>query len=203
MEVHHVDFVASYPRESACPKGGTPEFAFIGRSNVGKSSLINMLTRKGMAKVSATPGKTQLLNYFLINHKWFLVDLPGYGYAKVSKDKQKKLASMINGYLMNHTAMLSAFVLVDSNIPPSKIDLAFINGLGEHGIPFVLVFTKADKLGSVTLQKNIDLFMTALSETWETLPAYFISSSERRTGKEEILGYIAECLRNRPVTTDL
>ena len=203
MEVHHAEFIASYPRESACPKDGTAEFAFIGRSNVGKSSLINMLTRKGMAKVSATPGKTQLLNYFLINHKWFLVDLPGYGYAKVSKDKQKKLASMINGYLMNHEAMLSAFVLIDSNIPPSKIDLAFINGLGEHGIPFALVFTKADKLGKVTLDKNITLFMTALSETWETLPTFFITSSERRTGKDEILGYIAECLRNRPAITDI
>jgi len=202
MEVHHAEFIASYPRESACPKDGIAEFAFIGRSNVGKSSLINMLTRKGMAKVSATPGKTQLLNYFLINHKWFLVDLPGYGYAKVSKDKQKKLASMINGYLMNHEAMVSAFVLIDSNIPPSKIDLAFINGLGEHGIPFALVFTKADKLGKVTLDKNIGLFMTALSETWENLPTFFISSSERRTGKDEILGYIAECLRNRPATTE-
>ncbi len=201
MEVHHTEFVASYPRESACPKNGTPEFAFIGRSNVGKSSLINMLTRKGMAKVSATPGKTQLLNYFLINHKWFLVDLPGYGYARVSKEKQKKLASMINGYLLDHTAMMMAFVLIDSNIPPSKIDLAFVNGLGEHGIPFTLVFTKADKLGKVTLDKNIGLFLAALSETWETLPLYFISSAERRTGKEEILNYIAECLRNRPVVT--
>ncbi|MEO6037891.1 MAG: ribosome biogenesis GTP-binding protein YihA/YsxC [Saprospiraceae bacterium] len=202
MEVNHVEFVASYPRQGACPQDGTPEFAFIGRSNVGKSSLINMLTRKGMAKVSATPGKTQLLNYFRINHKWFLVDLPGYGYAKVSKDKQKKLASMINGYLLNHTPMVLAFVLIDSNIPPSKVDLAFINGLGEHGIPFVLLFTKADKLGKVTLDKNIAAFMTALSETWETLPLFFITSAERRTGKEEILNYIAECLRNRPATTD-
>lgn len=201
MEVHHTEFIASYPRESACPKEGTPEFAFIGRSNVGKSSLINMLTRKGMAKVSATPGKTQLLNYFLINHKWFLVDLPGYGYARVSKEKQKALANMINGYLLNRTALMMAFVLIDSNIPPSKIDLAFVNGLGEHGIPFALAFTKADKLGKVTLDKNIGLFMTALSETWETLPPHFVTSAERRTGKEEILEYIGECLRNRPAAT--
>ncbi|MEO6759849.1 MAG: ribosome biogenesis GTP-binding protein YihA/YsxC [Saprospiraceae bacterium] len=202
MEVSHVEFIASYPRESACPKDGTPEFAFIGRSNVGKSSLINMLTRKGIAKVSATPGKTQLLNFFKINHKWFLVDLPGYGYAKVSKDKQRKLANMIDGYLMSREALVLAFVLIDSNIPPSKIDLAFINGLGEEGIPFALAFTKADKLGSVTLDKNIQAFMTALSETWETLPLFFVTSSERKTGKEEILNYIAECLRLRPATND-
>lgn len=196
MEVHSTEFIASYPRESACPKEGVPEFAFIGRSNVGKSSLINMLTKKGMAKVSATPGKTQLLNYFLINRKWFLVDLPGYGYAKVSKDKQKSLANMISGYLLNHTAMAMAFVLIDSNIPPSKVDLAFINGLGEHGIPFTLVFTKIDRIGKVTLEKNIAAFMAALSETWETLPPYFATSSEYKTGKEELLNYIGECLKN-------
>lgn len=196
MEVHSTEFVASYPRESACPKDGIPEFAFIGRSNVGKSSLINMLTRKGMAKVSATPGKTQLLNYFLINRKWFLVDLPGYGYARVSKEKQKKLANMINGYLLNRVALMMAFVLIDANIPPSKVDLAFINGLGEHGIPFVLVFTKTDKLGKVTLENNIALFMTALADTWETLPLYFVTSSEYKTGKDELLNYIGDCLKN-------
>lgn len=196
MEVQSTEFIASYPRESACPKGGTPEFAFIGRSNVGKSSLINMLTKKGMAKVSATPGKTQLLNYFLINKKWFLVDLPGYGYAKVSKVKQKSLANMISGYLLNHTAIVMAFVLIDSNIPPSKVDLAFINSLGEHALPFTLIFTKADKIGKVTLEKNIAAFMTALSDTWETMPPYLITSSERKTGKEELLNYIGECLKN-------
>ncbi len=196
MDVNSVEFVASYPRESACPKEGTPEFAFIGRSNVGKSSLINMLTRKGMAKVSATPGKTQLLNYFLINKKWFLVDLPGYGYAKVSKTKQQSLAKMISGYLLNHLAMTMAFVLIDSTIPPSKVDLAFINGLGEHGIPFTLIFTKIDKIGKVTLERNIAAFMEALSETWETLPPHFATSSEYKTGKEELLNYIGECLKN-------
>ena len=196
MDVNNVEFTASYPRQGACPKDGTPEFAFIGRSNVGKSSLINMLTRKGMAKVSATPGKTQLLNYFLINRKWFLVDLPGYGYARVSKEKQKALANMISGYLLNHVAMVMAFVLIDANIPPSKVDLAFINGLGEHGIPFTLVFTKTDKIGKVTLEKNIAAFMTALSETWETLPRHFVTSSEYKTGKEELLNYIGECLKN-------
>jgi len=191
MEVHTAEFIASHPRESQCPKDGRPEFAFIGRSNVGKSSLLNMLTaRKGLAKVSATPGKTQLINYFLINKTWYLVDLPGYGYAKVSKDKQKILASMIKGYLFQRESLKLAFVLIDPNIPPTKIDLEFINGLGEHSVPFALVFTKADKLGPVKIQQNIDVFMQELSKSWETLPPYFTSSAERRTGKAEILNHI-------------
>jgi GTP-binding protein len=191
MDIKSADFIASFPKESACPKDKRPEFAFIGRSNVGKSSLINMLTaRKGLAKVSGTPGKTQLLNFFLINQKWHLVDLPGYGYARLSKEKQKVLARMIDGYLRNREQLSLAFVLIDANVPPMKIDLDFINGLGEQGVPFALVFTKADRLGKVVLEKNIQTFLESLSETWETLPPYFVSSAERRMGRAEILEYI-------------
>lgn len=195
MEVNSAEFVASYPKVSQCPKDGRPEFAFIGRSNVGKSSLINMLTRKGLAKVSATPGKTRLLNYFLINKTWYLVDLPGYGYARVSKTGRKTLENMINGYFQNREELVCAFVLIDSNIPPTKIDLEFINGFGEYGIPFAICFTKTDRIGKATLDKNIALFLGELSKTWETPPPYFITSSERKTGKAEILDFIGNALK--------
>jgi GTP-binding protein len=202
MEVKSAQFIASYPKESLGPKDGLPEFAFIGRSNVGKSSLINMLTsRKGLAKVSGTPGKTQLLNYFLINETWYLVDLPGYGYAKVSKEKQRTLANMIDGYLLRREALVLAFVLIDSNIPATKIDLDFINSLGEMGVPFALVFTKCDRLGATTLTQNVDNFMAKLAETWETMPPYFLSSSERPRGRDELLDFIGKTVRklkNRP-----
>jgi GTP-binding protein len=193
MTIESADFIASYPRQSQCPKNDKPEFAFIGRSNVGKSSLINMLTnRKGLAKVSQTPGKTQLLNFFLINNRWHLVDLPGYGYAKLSKSKQKELSKMINGYMQNREELVLAFVLIDVNItPPSKNDLDFINGLGELGVPFALVFTKCDRIGATTVQHNVDAFTAALSETWETLPKHFLSSSEKARGRDDILEYIA------------
>lgn len=194
MEINSAEFVASYPRERDCPTDGRPEIAFIGRSNVGKSSLINMLTgRKGLAKVSQTPGKTQLLNFFLINSRWYLVDLPGYGYARVSKTQQKNLSQMIDGYLLNRQALQLAFVLIDSTLEPTKIDLAFVNGLGEAGIPFALVFTKSDKKGSI--QANVKKFLDAMSESWETLPAHFITSSERRSGREEVLDYIRKILK--------
>lgn len=196
MEINSAEFVASFPRESQCPTDGKVEFAFIGRSNVGKSSLINMLTHKGLAKVSGTPGKTQLLNFFLINKTWYLVDLPGYGYARLSKQKRAELTKMIDGYLMNRRTLALAFVLIDSTIPPLKIDLDFINQLGEHQVPFALAFTKTDRIGKATLENNIARFMGALSETWETLPAYFITSAERRTGKEEILNYIEKARRH-------
>lgn len=196
MEINSAEFVASFPKESLCPTDGKAEFAFIGRSNVGKSSLINMLTRKGLAKVSATPGKTQLLNFFLINHTWYLVDLPGYGYARLSKDKRRSLSNMIDGYLLRRQTLALAFVLIDSTLPPMKIDLDFVNGLGEHQVPFALAFTKADRIGKVTLENNIAAFMARLSETWETLPPYFITSAERRTGKEEILDYIQKAIRH-------
>lgn len=196
MEISSAVFVTSYPKVSLCPKGGPPEFAFIGRSNVGKSSLINMLTgRKGLAKVSGTPGKTRLINFFLINQQWHLVDLPGYGYARVSKSERKTLENMINGYFQQRLELCCAFVLIDSNIPPTRIDLDFVNGLGEMQVPFVLAFTKSDRIGKVQLEDNIGAFMAKLSETWETLPAYFITSSEKRTGREEILNFIEETIK--------
>lgn len=196
MEINSADFISSYPRESACPKGGPPEFAFIGRSNVGKSSMINMLTaKKGLAKVSGTPGKTRLINYFLINKLWHLVDLPGYGYARVSKTERKVLENLINGYFARRQELACAFVLIDSTIPPTKNDLEFVNSLGEMQVPFAIAFTKSDRIGKTTLEKNIADFMAKLSETWETLPHYFITSSEYRTGREEILEFIEKALR--------
>jgi GTP-binding protein len=192
MEVKSAEFVASYPKVGACPKDGRPEFAFVGRSNVGKSSLLNMLTHKGLAKVSGTPGKTRLLNFFLINQSWYLVDLPGYGYARVSKAQQKNLQEMIGSYFRHREELISAFVLIDATIPPTKIDLDFINALGEEQIPFVIVFTKTDRIGSETLRKSIATFMDKLSETWENLPTYFVTSSEKRVGRTELLEYIAK-----------
>ncbi len=197
MIIDSAEFVASYPDLSGCPSDGKPEFAFIGRSNVGKSSLINMLTqRKGLAKVSATPGKTQLLNFFTINRTWYLVDLPGYGYAKVSKKQHKNLGSMINSYLLQRQELVTAFVLIDSTLDkPSKVDLEFVSALGEAGVPFALVFTKSDRVGGNTLQRNMSAFLNSLSENWEVLPKHFISSSERTRGRDEILDYIHHCLK--------
>lgn len=196
MEITSADFVSSYPKESLCPKGGPPEFAFIGRSNVGKSSLINMLTaRKGLAKVSGTPGKTRLLNFFLINKLWHLVDLPGYGYARVSKSERKSLGNMINGYFARRQELCCAFVLIDSNILPTKIDIEFVNSLGEMQVPFVIAFTKTDRLAKVQVEQNIAAFLGKLSETWENLPSYFITSAEKRTGREEVLEFIEKTLK--------
>jgi GTP-binding protein len=196
LDISSAEFICSYPKVTDCPKGGPPEFAFIGRSNVGKSSLINMLTgRKGLAKVSGTPGKTRLLNFFLINKLWHLVDLPGYGFAKISKKGQQQLTNMINGYLLEREELALAFVLIDSNITPTKIDLEFINGLGELGVPFVILFTKSDRVGKMTLEKHVNMFMTRLSETWETLPPYFITSSQYSTGREEVLRYIEKVIK--------
>lgn len=198
MEVHQAEFVTSYTNESQCPKDGRLEFAFIGRSNVGKSSLINMLTtRKGLAKVSGTPGKTQLLNYFLINNKWYLVDLPGYGYARVSKAQQKTLSAMIEGYLFRRPQLALAFVLIDANIPPTKIDLQFINTLGENGVPFALVFTKTDRPKPAELARNVEAFLEEMRKSWETLPPHFITSAQYGTGKDEVLNYIRKVLKNR------
>ncbi len=198
MQIHEAEFVASYPRESQCPKEGLLEIAFIGRSNVGKSSLINMLTgRKGLAKVSGTPGKTQLLNFFRIDQKWFLVDLPGYGYAKVSKTKQVELAAMIRGYLFKRETLAVTFVLIDGYAPLQKIDLQFVNTLGEAGVPFALVFTKADRPSKAQLHQNIQSFFREMLKTWETVPPHFISSSERSLGKKEILGYIGQVLSGK------
>jgi GTP-binding protein len=199
MEIINPVFVASYPREGQCPIDERLEFAFIGRSNVGKSSLINMLTaRKGLAKVSATPGKTQLLNYFLIDERWFLVDLPGYGFAKVSKSKQKELSKMIDEYLLKRKTLALAFVLIDCNVPPQKIDLDFINSLGEMQVPFAICFTKSDRPGKKALHQGVAAFLKALKKYWDPLPPHFITSSEHKTGRRELLNYIGEVINTAP-----
>ena len=172
-----------------------PEFALAGRSNVGKSSLINMLTgRKGLAKVSATPGKTRLINHFCINNNWYLVDLPGYGYARVSKNKRGEFAKIILDYVLKCEKMHFLFVLVDSRLEPQAIDLRFIEMLGENGVPFGIIFTKTDKLSATQRKKSVENYCKTLSEQWEELPPMFCSSSERGTGREEILSFIEKCL---------
>ncbi len=195
--IKDVEFVASFPKESACPKEKVPEFAFIGRSNVGKSSLINMLTnKKGLAKVSVTPGKTQLINYFSVNQaSWYLVDLPGYGYAKVSKDKKAGFSKLITTYLVNRQQLVLTFILIDCRHELQKIDREFINWCGENQIPFALVFTKADKLGKNQLQSQVNAILKELLKTWEQLPPHFITSSESKTGREDVLQYIDDVLK--------
>ncbi len=186
-----VTFKGSFPSLWKMPEGNLPQFAFIGRSNVGKSSLINMLTdRKKIAKVSKQPGKTQLINLFEVDEKWILVDLPGYGYAKESKKKRKNWEVMVNTYLKEAPVLHLAFVLIDSNIPPQQIDLDFINWLGTNGIPFSLVFTKTDRLVARKTAKNVEAFCEALLADWESLPPYFLASSISRAGRDEILSYI-------------
>lgn len=176
-----------------CPKDTKPEYAFIGRSNVGKSSLINMLcNHKNLAKTSATPGKTLLINHFIINDAWYLVDLPGYGYAKRSKSVQKKLEQMISSYILQREQLVNVFVLIDIRHAPQKIDIEFINWLGQSNVPFSIIFTKADKLSQSKVRPAVDSYMETLKETWEELPPFFISSSENKTGREEILEYIED-----------
>ncbi len=191
MKIKSAEFVISNTDVSKCPKDNLPEYAFIGRSNVGKSSLINMLTnQKGLAKISGKPGKTQLINHFIINKNWFLVDLPGYGYAQVSKDKRKTFQSFIKDYFNKRKQLVCSFVLVDSRHEPQKIDQEFMEFLGENGIPFCIVFTKTDKLNQSTLPKNIENYKKIMLNTWEELPPYFITSSTNKAGKEEILKFI-------------
>ena len=191
MNYNKADFIASYGISSQLPESDRPELSFSGRSNVGKSSLINMLTNnKKLAKTSATPGKTLLINHFLINNEWYLVDLPGYGYAKISKKEQEKLQQIISSYILHREQMTNLFVLVDSRHEPQKIDMEFIEWLGESGIPFSIVFTKADKSKPTKLKANIDAYLKALKEQWEELPPYFITSSENKTGRTELLNYI-------------
>ena len=193
MEIKNAEFTISAPNVSMCPADTKPEYAFIGRSNVGKSSLINMLcNNKKLAKTSATPGKTLLINHFVINKEWYLVDLPGYGFAKRSKTEIKKLDQMIRGYILQREQLVNVFVLVDIRLEPQKIDLEFINWLGESGIPFAIVFTKADKLNVTKTKASVALYEKTLSETWEELPRMFITSSEKKTGKDDILNYIEE-----------
>ena len=200
MVIRTAKFVASYPRVEKAPISNKPEYAFIGRSNVGKSSLINMLTcTKALAKVSQTPGKTQLINHFLINEEWNLVDLPGYGYAKVSKSDRKAFSDIITNYILKRENLYLLFVLIDSRLEPQQIDIDFVNWLGAHQIPFALVFTKADKVSSGALQANMDAFAAEMLNTWEELPQMFTSSAVTRTGREEILRYIEEINKNTKI----
>jgi GTP-binding protein len=190
-------FKCSSEKISQVPKDKLPDIAFIGRSNVGKSSLINMLTRhKGLAKVSATPGKTRLINHFTINDSWYLVDLPGYGYARTGKSTRSTFAKIITDYVFKCEKMHFLFVLVDSRLEPQKIDLEFIEQLGMNGVPFGIIFTKADKLSKTQLQHSVATYQKTLAEQWEELPPMFTSSSEKGTGRDEIVGYIEEILKN-------
>lgn len=191
MKISTAEFVTSNTDYRKCPVSVLPEFAFIGRSNVGKSSLINMLlNRKGLAKTSINPGKTQTINHFKVNEKWYIVDLPGYGFARVSRATRAKWETMIYDYLRYRKNLISIFVLIDSRIEPQKNDLKFINGLGENRIPFSIVFTKTDKLTKTKTQNNVSIFCRELLNAWETLPPYFISSAKTMGGRKEILDSI-------------
>lgn len=197
MDITSAEFVISNTDVKKCPAGTLPEYAFIGRSNVGKSSLINMLTgRKALAMTSATPGKTMLINHFLINRSWYIVDLPGYGYAKRSQKGQEQISRIIDSYILGRAQMTNLFVLIDSRHAPQKIDLEFIEWLGENEVPFSLVFTKADKLKGGQLKTNVQQYLQLLGEQWEELPPHFVTSSESRMGREELLDYIQEINRN-------
>ncbi len=197
MNITSAEFVISNSRVDMCPKSTLPEYAFIGRSNVGKSSLINMLTgRKKLAMTSSMPGKTMLINHFLINKEWYLVDLPGYGFAKRGKKATEQLQHIIEKYILERKQLTCLFVLIDSRLTPQKIDLEFIEWLGENGVPFCIVFTKADKNKAGELKKNINTFLDTLKEQWEELPKHFITSSETRLGKMDFLAYIDEINTN-------
>jgi GTP-binding protein len=191
MIVKSAEFICSNTQVSKLPPPEKPEYAFIGRSNVGKSSLINMLTaKKGLAKTSQTPGKTQLINHFLINDEWFLVDLPGYGYARISKSKKEDWNKFIRFYLDKRESLQCVMVLIDSRLEPQKIDLEFCNWLGEHGLPFVIIFTKADKQSGLKTDQNVAQFKRKLTETFDPMPEYFITSAENKLGRDEVLGFI-------------
>ncbi len=197
MQIQHAVFRCSSERITQVPKDTLPDIAFIGRSNVGKSSLINMLTgRNGLAKVSGTPGKTRLINHFRVDDRWYLVDLPGYGYARTSKTQRGDFARIITDYVLRCERLHFLFVLVDIRLEPQRIDLRFIEMLGEHGIPFGIVFTKADKLSKTQAQQSVARFGEALREQWEELPPMLVSSSARNDGRQEILDFIGECLGN-------
>ena len=191
MEIKKAEFTLSSPTVDKCPNDTKPEYAFIGRSNVGKSSLINMLcNNKRLAKTSSTPGKTLLINHFIINNEWYLVDLPGYGFAKRSKNVQKQIDQMITGYILQRHQLVNVLVLIDIRLTPQKIDREFIDWLGTSSIPFSIVFTKADKLGPMKAKANALAWMESLRDAWEELPPYFITSSEKKTGRDELLDYI-------------
>lgn len=193
MEITSAEFVISNSRADMCPDTHLPEYAFIGRSNVGKSSLINMLTKNPkLAMTSSTPGKTLLINHFLVNKEWYLVDLPGYGYAQRGKKMMDKIEKLIEHYVLKREQMTCLFVLVDSRLAPQKIDMEFIEWLGENGVPFALIFTKADKQSAGKNRENVKFYLSELSKQWEELPPYFISSAEKKTGRKEILDYIEQ-----------
>lgn len=193
MEIESAVFVGSYPQFKLCPRDGKPEYAFIGRSNVGKSSLINMLLgRKNLARTSNTPGKTQLLNYYLVNNQWYVVDLPGYGYARVSKKKRRSWEHMVHSYFINRLSMQCAVVLIDAMVPPQENDIEFINWLGEKQIPFIIVYTKTDRLKEVDRQANIERIREALLKHWETLPQEFETSAREGWGRAGLLDFFAQ-----------
>lgn len=195
MDISSAEFLISNTTYKKCPVDTKPEFAFIGRSNVGKSSLINMVTgNKKLAKTSSTPGKTQLINHFTINNEWYLVDLPGYGYAKAPKKSRTKWEQFISEYLLHRASLLSTFVLIDARLEPQKIDLEFMNWCGGKGIPFSIVFTKTDKLSSSVLQKNLASYKKEMLNQWEELPPIFITSSQSKLGRESVLNYLDEIL---------
>ena len=195
MQINSAVFVISNTDFRKCPESELPEFAFIGRSNVGKSSLINMLmSKKDLAKTSSKPGKTLLINHFLINQNFHIVDLPGYGYAKVSKTQREKLRKIIESYILLRPQLTNLFMLIDSRLEPQQIDLEFMEWLGENSVPFSIVFTKSDKQSTKKLTDNIEKYQEKLLETWENLPPIFITSSEKKVGKEEVLGYIENIL---------
>ena len=193
MEIKSAEFVISNTDVRKCPEGNKPEYAFIGRSNVGKSSLINMLTnKKGLAMTSQTPGKTLLINHFLINNGWYIVDLPGYGYARRGMKGQDQIRTIIEDYILEREQMTNLFLLIDSRLEPQKIDLEFMEWLGENEIPFSLIFTKIDKISKGRLQENLKVYQTKLLESWEELPPILLSSSEKKEGRDKILNYIDE-----------
>ncbi|MBF5027513.1 ribosome biogenesis GTP-binding protein YihA/YsxC [Planobacterium oryzisoli] len=193
MIIKTAEFLKSSQRWQDCPEGNLPEYAFIGRSNVGKSSLINaMMNRKDLAKTSQTPGKTQLINHFLVNEEWYLTDLPGYGYAKVSKVQRKEFEKLITNYILNRKNLVNLFILVDSRHEPQKIDLEFMEWCGESAIPFTIVLTKTDKLKPGAAQRNLQAYQTKLLEYWEDLPQMILTSAEKKTGCAQILDIISE-----------
>ena len=187
------EFVISNTDVRKCPNDSKPEYAFIGRSNVGKSSLINTLTQKsGLAKTSSKPGKTLCINHFLVNNGWYIVDLPGYGYAKCSKETRDRIRKIIEGYILNRESMTLLFVLIDSRHEPQKTDTDFMQWLGENGVPFSIIFTKADKMGKTKLESNIALYRRKMLQQWEELPPMFVTTSEDKLGRDELLGYISQ-----------
>jgi len=193
MIINSSEYIISSPDYLQSPKPDKPEYAFIGRSNVGKSTLINMLcNNEKLAKTSGTPGKTQLINHFLINKEWYVVDLPGYGFAKVSQSQRKKWEKMIEDYLRKRETLMNVFILIDSRHSPQKIDLDFVNQLGEWQIPFCIVFTKSDKENQRTVSANVKSFLNKMRETWQFLPQHFITSAIKKTGREKILQLIGE-----------